>query len=45
MCLQPAKLTEAFKYFIQGMGYSKFSISDHDSPDCLQIPKKVQESR
>lgn len=21
--LQPSKLTEAFKYFIQGMGYSK----------------------
>ncbi|XP_034020115.1 protein NDRG2 isoform X2 [Thalassophryne amazonica] len=24
---QPAKLTEAFKYFIQGMGYSKFTSS------------------
>lgn len=23
--LQPGKLTEAFKYFIQGMGYSKYS--------------------
>lgn len=21
---QPAKLTEAFKYFVQGMGYSEF---------------------
>lgn len=21
---QPAKLTEAFKYFLQGMGYSKY---------------------
>ncbi len=24
--LQPSKLTEAFKYFIQGMGYSKCFI-------------------
>lgn len=23
---QPGKLTEAFKYFIQGMGYSKYLI-------------------
>lgn len=23
--LQPGKLTEAFKYFLQGMGYSKYS--------------------
>lgn len=22
--LQPAKLAEAFKYFVQGMGYSKY---------------------
>lgn len=28
--LQPGKLTEAFKYFLQGMGYSKYtSISPH----------------
>lgn len=24
--LQPGKLTEAFKYFIQGMGYSKYTV-------------------
>lgn len=24
---QPGKLTEAFKYFIQGMGYSEYSCS------------------
>lgn len=24
--LQPAKLAEAFKYFVQGMGYSKYGI-------------------
>lgn len=24
-CLQPGKLAEAFKYFVQGMGYSKYS--------------------
>ena len=23
LALQPGKLTEAFKYFLQGMGYSK----------------------
>ncbi|XP_010725340.1 protein NDRG2-like [Meleagris gallopavo] len=23
---QPAKLTEAFKYFVQGMGYSEFTV-------------------
>jgi hypothetical protein len=23
--LQPGKLTEAFKYFLQGMGYSKYT--------------------
>lgn len=25
--LQPAKLAEAFKYFVQGMGYSKYGVS------------------
>lgn len=25
LCLQPGKLAEAFKYFVQGMGYSKYS--------------------
>lgn len=30
--LQPAKLTEAFKYFIQGMGYSKFTLSSSYLP-------------
>lgn len=24
MCPQPGKLTEAFKYFLQGMGYSEY---------------------
>ncbi len=24
--LQPGKLTEAFKYFLQGMGYSKSNL-------------------
>ncbi|GAB1299418.1 Protein NDRG1 [Apodemus speciosus] len=30
---QPAKLAEAFKYFVQGMGYIAFC--QHDSPDAL----------
>ena len=25
--LQPAKLAEAFKYFVQGMGYSEYGLS------------------
>lgn len=27
LVLQPAKLAEAFKYFVQGMGYSKYRTS------------------
>lgn len=27
LCSQPGKLAEAFKYFVQGMGYSKYSHS------------------
>lgn len=27
VALQPAKLTEAFKYFLQGMGYSTYERS------------------
>lgn len=41
VCLQPAKLTEAFKYFIQGMGYSKLVISDRDS----SVDKSLKKSR
>lgn len=25
---QPGKLTEAFKYFLQGMGYSKYAVKN-----------------
>lgn len=44
MCLQPAKLTEAFKYFIQGMGYSKFVMSDGDCVHCYQIPENISQT-
>lgn len=27
--LQPGKLTEAFKYFLQGMGYSEYTSPQH----------------
>ncbi len=26
---QPAKLTEAFKYFLQGMGYREYRLTSH----------------
>uniref|UniRef100_A0A7N6BIL2 Protein NDRG2 n=1 Tax=Anabas testudineus TaxID=64144 RepID=A0A7N6BIL2_ANATE len=35
VCVQPAKLTEAFKYFIQGMGYSKFTFRQYLASSCM----------
>lgn len=40
--LQPGKLTEAFKYFLQGMGYSKYTSTlgkgpAHTLPMCWGI--------